>query len=414
MARTIQTKRKLLATYTVGGNLTLNTSTKIKELQDFQPFINVGNKSMLARVVCKVTATFSIPGSSPALPTLFFKYLLDKSMVGPGNYDVSKDRRGWHDSIWNYMQRGEIDGIRGADIAASTTSATRTWTQQIDFEEPVSSSPMARMYPVEVFRAPNAGLWLTLKSGITIKGVALTVTAATVKIYLDVFDVPASAVPIPIPVSEFALQTNTGDFAPSPGPGKYLRLVMSNSPVGGDNSDPTFGAGNTPPTPDDLSSYTHIDSFGYPANYVVLDEDVDVFMQRVMKDVTVERHSQLSSNAGNKSEFRLFDPQESFDGLTRAIPLVYPSKGTDITHVPAFEAPPQLKANGGVRTGLPAGFWFLCQKLDPRTDVMLNAFVGAMSSAGTGKSIIGRNAIVAPGYHGSSDYSRAPLIINAT
>lgn len=413
MARAIQTKRRLVATLTLGSNLNLNTRTFV-DLSKIQPFIDVGNKSMLARVLIKTTATLTIPAAQPALPTLFLKALVDKDLIGPGNYQITYGRRGWHDPIWGVMQRGELDGIRGADIAAGTTSAVRTWTQAIDFEEPLLGGQIARCYPVEAFTAPNAGLWLTLRSGFTIKGISsVTVSAAVISVYVDVFDVAADAVPLPIPMSEFALQTLANDINPTPGPGKYLRVVMANSPIAVDNSDPTFGAGNSPPTPDDLSAYTTVDYFGVAANYAVYQEDVSLLMQRVSKDILTEKHSQLASNAGNKSEFRLFDPQENYDGLTRAIPLIYPSKGADLTQVPSYEAPPRLGANGGIRTGLPQGFWFLCQRFDPRSDSMLNALVGAMTASGTGKSILGRTAQIAPGYRGSSDYTRAPLIINA-
>lgn len=414
MARAIPTKRRLVTTLTLGsGGFTANTRTFV-DLSKIQPFLDVGNKSMLARILLKSTVNLTITAGQGALATLFLKSLLDKDLVGPGNYQITTGRRGWHDPLWDVMQYGEVQGIRGADIAASTTSATRTFTQTIDFLEPNSTAPIARCYPVEAFTAPNSGLWLTMRSGLNIKGVnTVTVSSATVKVFVDVFDVAADAVPLPIPVSEFALQTLANDNAPTPGPGKYLRILMANSPIAADNSDPTFGAGNTPPTPDDLSAYTHIDSFGYATNYAVYDEDVDLLMQRVSRDILTEKHSQLSANTGNKSEFRLTDPQENFDGLTRLIPLVYPPKGTDVSNVPTFAAPPRLAANAGNRTGLPQGFFFLCQRFDARSDAMLNALVGAITSSQTGKSILGRSAVVAPTYAGAADYSRAPLVINA-
>jgi len=404
MARTIQTKPRLVTTLTLGSNFFAGQKQFV-DLSQIQPFIDYGNKSMLMRLTFKITAGLTFSASMPALSTLFLKYLLDKELVGPGKFMISQDRRGWHDPLWKYAQRGEIDWIRGLDIPASTTSATRTWYQDIDFEEPLQPGSISRCWPIECFKAPNAGLWLTWKSPVTIKGVTITTSTLVIQVYADVFDVPAATVPIPLAISEFALQTNSGDVNPTPGIGKYLRVMMANSPVPADNLDGTSA--------DDLSAYTTIDYFGYQNNYAVFQQPVDRWMQAVMKNITVEGHSQLNTNTGNKGEFRLFDPAENFDGFVRAIPLVIPNKGTDVTAVPTFSDYPRLGANGNIRTGLPGGFFFLCQRIEARTDTVLNAAVGALTSASSGKSIIGRPAQQSQG-HAGSDPSRSPLVVNCS
>jgi hypothetical protein len=211
-------------------------------------------------------------------------------------------------------------------------------------------------------------------------------------------------VPVPIAVSEFAIQTNLGDLAPSPGPGKYLRIIMANSPVPADN----LGGVAT----DDLAAYTQIDSFGYAGvgNYAVYQEPVERLLQRAMSDISTEKHSQLDDNSGNVSRFRLWDPNENFNGLTMAIPLVYPSKGTDFFNLaPLFSDFPRLHANGDSRVGLPDGFFFLCQRIDARTDQMLNAYLSAIKPVSGQGSLYGRPASQAhPG-----DPSRQVLTVNA-
>jgi hypothetical protein len=267
----------------------------------------------------------------------------------------------------------------------------------------------ARCYPVEAFKAPNSGLWLTLQSPVTIKGVALTISSGWIEVYAHVIDVAPNKVPLPIPVSEFAVRTNSGDVAPSPGPGKYLRVAMANSPVPGDNVDTAFGSGTN--TSDDLSAYTSIESFGVVPNMLTVDHEyVDLLLQRVMRDVSQEQHSQLDNPTGNKGEFRLGDPLENFDGLTRVITLVYPSKGSSLLRAPLFLDYPRLHANNDSRTGLPAGFFFLCQRIDPRSDAMLNALVASLTST-AGKSLLGRQATINAAH--IADPSRAQMTIDA-
>jgi hypothetical protein len=409
MPQKIQTKDRLVATFTLGQNLQPNTKTFV-DLSKIEPYINFGFKSMLMRLRFKISATWGsiTPPGSGALSTLFLKYLLNTEVRGPGNFYITQDRRGWHDYLWEYMQRGEIDWIRGLDIPQAATSATRTWTQAIDFEEPRAKGPISRCWPIEAFRAPNAGLWITWKDNVTIKGFALgAASSVVIKVYAEVFDVPANAVPLPPCISEFAVQTNSGEVNPSPGIGKYVRILMANSPVPDDN----LGGAAT----DDLSAYTVIDYFGLQNNYSVLNADVDQYISLVNQKVAIEQHSQLNTNTGNKGEFRLIDPQENFDGILRAIPLVFPNAGDELLNGPTYADFPKLGANGGNRAGLPAGFFFLCQRVDPRTDAILNATVGALTSSSSNQSVQGRPAQVARGFDVPGiDKSRVPLLINCT
>lgn len=409
MPRVIQTTPRLVDTFTLGANLTAGQEKRI-ELSKVQPFLNPGGKSMVKRIRFKNTATFTITAAQPKLPSLWLKVFLDKKLVGPAGYQIVQSQPGWQDALWEYLQRGEIDWLRCRDIAAGVTSATRTWEQAIDFEEPMTLAPAARFWPLEAFKAAGSALSLTLRATpLTVKGVAtVTIASWTTKVYLDVFDVDASMVPLPTLITRYSLATQSGDAKPSPGIGKYLRIAMANSPIPTDNVDTAFGAGGN--TSDDLSSYLTVDSFGYQGNFAVYQEDVDQLIQRKVKELSVEQHSQLDDNSGNKSEFRIGDPQENFDGLVRLIPVLTPSKGyANIANAPRFADMPVLQVNGGSRAGLPGGFFWLCERIDARTDAVLNATVGAMTDV-NGRSLLGRSAKVTPGYN---DPSVAPLLIDA-
>jgi hypothetical protein len=404
----IPTTPRLVKTLTLGSNLTAGQETKI-ELSSVQPFVDVGRKSMLKRLRFKVTAAFTITAAQPALASVWLKFFLDKRLVGPANYPIVDKQPGWQDVIWAYLQKGEIDWLRCRDIAAGTTSATRTWEQAIEFEEPAIIGQGARFWPVEAFKAPGSGLYLTLRGPtLTLKGVAtITITSCTIQVYADVFDVPANAVSIPTLVTRYSLATMAADATPTPGIGRYLRIVMANSPLATDNVDTTFGAAGG--TADDLSAYTTVESFGYQGAFSVYQEAVDQLIQRKMREISVEQHSQLDNNAGNKSEFRFLDPQENFDGLLHAIPLVTPTRGTqDMQRLPQFADVPRLQANGGSRAGLPAGFNWLCERVDIRTAAVLNATVGALTDV-NGRSALGKNTATARGY---TDPSVAPLTID--
>jgi hypothetical protein len=410
MPRTIETTPRLVATLTLGAGLTAGTE-KYVSLKDVQSFLSPGFKSMLLRLRLVVQVTGTITAAQPALSSLFLKALINKRLVGPANYPIVADQPGWQDSLWQYIVRGEVGWKRCRDIAAGTTAFTRTWEQGIDFEEPNLNSQTARCWPLEAFKAPNSGLYITLRATpLTIKGVAgFTITAATIQVFADVFDVPADQVSIPVPTTRYSIATNAADLNPTPGIGKYLRMMMSNSPIPTDNVDQTFGAATN--TSDDLSAYTTVNSFGYVGNQPVLEEPVDQLLQRKVREVSREPHSQLDNNAGNKGEFRLIDPMESFDGLVRLIPLVTPGRGTSVVDARRFSDFPKLYANGGVRTGLPSGFWWLLERIDNRTDAILNGIVGAMTDI-NGRPILGRSAIVPPHYRGA-DPTIVPLIINA-
>jgi hypothetical protein len=412
MPRTIETTPRLIATLTLGSNLTAGTE-KYVSLKDAQSFLNPGFKSILLRLRLVVQVTGTISAAQPALSSLFLKALVNKRLVGPANYPIVADQPGWQDSLWQYIVRGEVGWKRCRDIAAGTVAFTRTWEQGIDFEEPMLNSQIARAWPLEAFKAPNSGLYVTLRATPIaggIKGVAgLTITAATIQVFADVFDQPADQVPIPICTTRYSSATNAAELNPSPGIGKYLRMMMANSPIPTDNVDQTFGAGTN--TSDDLSTYTTVESFGYTGNQPVNQEPVDQLLQRKVRELSREPHSQLDNNAGNKGEFRLIDPMENFDGLVRLIPLVTPGRNTSVTDGRRFSDFPKLYANAGVRTGLPAGFWWLLERVDPRTDAILNGIVGAMTDV-NGRPILGRTAMVPPTYRGA-DPSIVPLIINA-
>lgn len=403
----LKTQRRLIATLTLGSNLVANTKTFV-DMSKIQPFVTVGMKSVLQKIEFELAATITEPASQPALSTLFLKYFLDTELIGPANFPIRQAGRGWMDPIWEYMQRGRIDWIKGADLAANATSSNRTWTQEMDFYEPNTKAPIARCWPVEAFKAGNAGLWVTFKTPIaSIKGVStLTVTALTLNIYAHVFDVPAATTPIPLLVSEFSVKTNAGDINPTPGIGKYLRVLLANSPVVTDNDGTNA---------DDLSAVANIDYFGLANAYAVYQQPTFLYVQDGNKSIANEQPSQLNVNTGNKGEFRLLDPQQNLDGVLRVIPLIFPDKGSDLTGGPLYNDFPRLGINGNVTAGLPANFYFLCQRVEPRTDAILNATVSALTSASTGKPLIGQQAVVPKGHAvQGADISRVPLLINAS
>lgn len=398
------TRRKIASLVLGSAALPANTKTAV-DMTKIPPFVQVGMRSVMMKLEFKLTATFTEPASQPLLQTLYLKSLLDTELVGPAGFIITAARKGWHDPIWEYMQRGRIDWIKGINLPAAGTAATRTWTQEIDFEEPLTSSPLARCWPVEAFKAGGAGLFVTYKTPYTIKGVALTTTSLTLDIYAHVFDVKASEVPIPILVSELAVKTNGGDINPSPGIGQYLRILMSLAPVPADND----GTAS-----DDLSAYTTIDYFGLQNAYAVYQQPVPLYMQDLNKQIATEQPSQLNVNTGNQSEFRLLDPQQNFDGAIRAIPLVYPQKGSNIFNGPIYNDFPRLGANGDVTAGLPLNFWWLLQRLEPRTQAVFNATVGAMTSVSTNRSLLGANGKIPSGLVGQADVSRLPMIVDAS
>ena len=163
----------------------------------------------------------------------------------------------------------------------------------------------------------------------------MTTSALTLNIYAHVFDVAANQVPLPVLVSEVAIKTNAGDINPSPGIGKYLRLALALSPVAADNDGTAL---------DDLSAITNIDYFGLPNNYTVQQQPTVLHLQDMMKLISTEQPSQLNTNTGNKSEFRTIDPQQNFDGNMRLIPLIWPSKGADVTQGPSTTTSPRSES----------------------------------------------------------------------
>lgn len=408
MAVKFKTKRRLVASLVMGSSgFSANTRTFV-DMSKIPTFQTVGMKSMLMKLEFELVGSFTHAASQPLLNTLFLKYGLNTELWGPGNFIISQDRRGWMDPIWEYAQRGRIDWIKGQDVAASTTSYSRTWTQEMDFEEPMLKSTIARCWPVEAFRAGNAGLYVTWKTPFgPIDGVsAVTTTALTINIYAHVFDIPASQLFLPILVREFAIKTDSGVLHPTPGIAQFLRCLLAESPVAADNDGTVL---------DDLSAITSLDYFGLPNAYTVYQQPTVLHMQDMNKLISTEQPSQLNTNTGNKSEFRLLDPQQNFDGHIRAIPLIWPDKGANLTDGPTYNDKPLLGINGDVSGGLPGNYWFLCQTVEPRTDVVLNATMAALTSSSSGQSLIGARAAVAPGYNvAGADLSRVPLLVNAS
>lgn len=408
MAVKFKTKRRLVASLVAGtSQFQLNTRTFV-DMSKIPTFQTVGMKSMLMKLEFKMTASCTLAASQPLLNTLFLKYGLNTELWGPGNFIISQDRRGWMDPIWQYAQAGRIDWIKGQDVAAATTSFSRTWTQEMNFEEPQLKSSIARCWPIEAFRAGNAGLYVTFKSPFgPIDGVsAVTTTAITIDIYAHVFDIPASNLFLPILVREFAVKTDGGVLHPTPGIGQYLRCLLALSPVAADNDGTVL---------DDLSAITSLDYFGLPNAYTIYQQPTVLHMQDMNKLISNEQPSQLNTNTGNKSEFRLLDPQQNFDGHIRAIPLIWPDKGANITDGPIYNDKPLLGINADVSAGLPGNYYFLCQTVEPRTDVVLNATMAALTSSSSGQSLIGARVAPAPGYNiPGQDQSRIPLLVNAS
>jgi hypothetical protein len=185
-----------------------------------------------------------------------------------------------------------------------------------------------------------------------------------------------------------------------------LRCLLAESPVAADNDGTVL---------DDLSAITSLDYFGLPNFYTVYQQPTVLHMQDMNKLISTEQPSQLNTNTGNKSEFRLLDPQQNFDGHIRAIPLIWPDKGANLTDGPQYNDKPLLGINADVGAGLPASYYFLCQTIEPRTDVVLNATMSALTSASSGQSLVGARVAVAPGYNvAGADLSRVPLLVNAS
>lgn len=379
-----------------------------------------GKKPMLLTLEFKFTGDFTTANGDAALRSLFLMYMLDiVSMKGPGGIEIIRGAKGWHRYLYNYLNKGEIRGFRPRNIAANGSGTlghnTRTVSMYLDFVEHKARNPYFRCWPLECFTSKSGGAELTLfqKSAAQLlftggAAVHLGVPTGTLEIWAHIWDVPATQVIIPAIVLESS-QTGDARVNPTPGAGAYLRLMMANSPNGGDNGQAA--------DVDDLSAYTTLNSFGYQNRYVVQgDEGLDLYMQRISEAITDEQHSQLDDPTGNKAEYMLLNPVENFDGHVRAIPFVTPRNGEDITEAPIFTDDPKLTANGNSRAGLPVSITWLTQTVQPRTNAQLQAIINSMTSLRGTKITAQARPFTQGGraIYAGADPSRVPLMIDAT
>lgn len=367
-------------------------------LDNLPEYLIPGNKAYVEEFELKLTMTFGTLANDPALQSIFLNNTVDTEVYGPGSFRISS-RKGWHDPLWAAIQDGRVYGARCLDLpttGGSPGSYTRTFTKHIRFVDDFMSSRFARCIPAIAFAKAAGKLRVFVHAAAeAIKGLAgLSVSACTIDLFAHLIDIPAQHCIMPVLVEE---QSNDGIKDTNPGPdiGAYMRLVMANGPQ--------FASGGWANT-DDLSAYTSLDLFGDPGNYTIIDRPVDLHMRQVNEDLSQQGgdpHQFMTAAATpgaatpvQKSEFRVYDPVENFDGKLRGIPLVYQRYGADIADIPRwYGKKPTLKANNNSPTGLPPSVDVLYQRVVARDQKWITSIMGAVSPRATG-----RNLVVPPGY----------------
>jgi hypothetical protein len=410
------TKQYRLGSYVLGtGAFTANKWLDIS-LQNLPEYILPGNKAIVTEIEMKVSLTATTLANDQALAGMFLHYLVDWEFYGPGGQRF-RQRKGWHDYLWNALQDGRVLGLRAAALpttGGSPGSYARTFSKHMRFTEDVLSSRYAACIPSIALAKSGGKLRVFVHNsaeGVRPGGagpLGLGCSAAQLDIFVHLLDVPATDVPVPVFLEEMSID-GILDLNPGPDIGDYLRVAIANGPA--------FGATQW----DDLSAYTNIDYFGVAGNYRIIDSPVDLWYREFHKQVTdeVESHQLVDPiPATQKAEYRLLDPSENSDGKLRALPLIYPRKGSDISESARYRgAKPTAKFNNNVRTGLPASIDFLVHRVQPRDDKMTAAIVSALSPNAIHKELrvpagyrVGGTGPVKPGI----DTRRIPLIADAS
>ncbi|HEX8010198.1 MAG TPA: hypothetical protein VF814_04600 [Casimicrobiaceae bacterium] len=409
----VPTRRVVMATMTLGTDLPAN-ATKRVDMSNFDAWRSpvLGMKPMLLAIEARITGVFTTAAASAGLRDMFLQYLHDfVSLKGPGGIELIRDGAGWHRYLFNYLQKGELRGIRARALAANagpgTASYTRTIEQFVDFVEHKAPDPYFRCWPFECFanKASGAELTVRLRDSATLflsaAAVVLGLSSATIEYAVHLSDVPAANLQIPAIV----LESNIGHenrVRATPGNGAYLRCVVANSPAPADN----VGGED-----DDLSGYDTIDSFGHEGRYLLKDESVDTFVQRVTDEVSDEPASNFDDPSNYRAAYRMTSPFENFDGHLRMLPLIYLRNGQGLGDVPVFQDEPKLRVNGDVRTALPEEISWLTQQVIPRTKEQEKAILRSIRINGTDTPI--SKAGVTPKRYAGHDPSRVPLIVDA-
>ena len=416
MAATKRLPEKIVrvGSFTLGNQFSANKWFDVS-FQNLPEYQLPGFKSIITEIELKCALTATTLANDQALPGMFLHYLLDTEVYGPGGARW-RQRKGWHDPIWNAVQDGRVLGQRAAALpltGGSPGSYARTFSKHIRFTEDLMSSRFAACPPSIAMAKGNGKLRFFLHNsseGVRPGGagpLGLGCSAAVIDVFVHTIDVPNTKVPLCVFLEEMSID-GLSDMWPSPDIGDYLRIVLANGPA--------FGATSW----DDVSAYTNIDSFGVPGNFRVFDTPVDLWYREFHKQITDQfgdEHTLLDAAAANqKAEFRVLDPIENNDGKLRGIPLVYPRFGQDIAEAVRFRgAKPLLKTNGNSRAGLPATIDFLVHRVQPRDDKALNAMLTALSP-----NAVHRGVDIPMSYKDASgkklpgiDERRIPLLVDA-
>jgi len=134
---------------------------------------------------------------------------------------------------------------------------------------------------------------------------------------------------------------------------------------------------------------------------VKVDEPTDVSIRRFELEIVdpIEPKPPAPPVSTNKLEFRAASPSASADGRTRMLPLIYPRRGQDISDAPRFESNPTLKVNNTAVVPY-TSVDFLVQRVMPRSQAMLNAYLTALGAKDTPRFTSGylqRDGSIKPG-----------------
>jgi hypothetical protein len=308
----------------------------------------------LAKLKLKVKLTYTSVDNDPAVPGYLFAKFVDTMLEG-GDHYVDSKRQGYHHALRKYQRDGQFSGLTAPDQGADDAgSHTRTFDIVIDFDEPnLGPHRFFRMKPCTWYRSGE--IQLVVHEELTLNGADVTLTDCEITPTVEIIDFPLSAIPIPTFVNETFKPNRGKDSRPSPGSGKFLRLLAALDP-----STATFS--------DDLSTVETIEFGTDGGSGMIIPKNTDVihwvqqWNERYSADPKI-----FSTLTGQQEYLRFLDPTANASGKLHAIPLVHPLRGHSIKDAPSWGvSAPEVFINRDDRSGTPEAYDFIADEVSGR------------------------------------------------
>lgn len=367
------------------------------------PSRNDFGDGIVTGIVIKCEGTVGTLANDPAISAYRLQRLLDWQLTGAQANDVWVDRKGWHDAVREYVQFGKFARETCADITATGAggpgSYARTWVKRMSFVEPFAANPFERCLPSK-FIAKGMLRFLPHISAQLIGGASPKLDDLTLTVYVYILDVPSNAIPIGARVLERSVAVPVVP-EPSPGPGKFLRVLAALDPA-------------TATYADDLSSIDTID-FGEPqGGYTAYRRDVDEAIASWCEKNARDPKPFESTPVARQEYFRFGDPLANASAKLHFLPLVAPDRGDGVVRAPAWMSAPSLRINNDDTTGVPANITLLIDEVAPRTDKFVQDVMESLRPGLSGRFSSQALMARAGGYGGAPDARYVPLLVDAS